>query len=116
MIDATALRAVAGVMERRSKSAVLIRTTDREGRDARRPRPVAHCGLLRRRRSPAQAGKERQAKDLRRGGRHALRRAGGARDLLRSPVLRAAKRQLAGLFPLLPSQDAFWKRRARLAD
>jgi Transposase DDE domain len=30
--------------------------------------------------------------------------------------LRAAKRQLAGLFPLLPSQDAFWKRRARLAD
>lgn len=30
--------------------------------------------------------------------------------------LRAAKRQLGHLFPLLPSQDAFHKRRARLAD
>jgi hypothetical protein len=30
--------------------------------------------------------------------------------------LRAARRQLAGLFPLLPSQDAYWKRRARLAE
>jgi hypothetical protein len=30
--------------------------------------------------------------------------------------LRAARRQLAGLFPLLPTQDAFWKRRARLAE
>jgi hypothetical protein len=30
--------------------------------------------------------------------------------------LRAAERQLAGLFPVLPSQDAFWKRRARLAE
>ena len=30
--------------------------------------------------------------------------------------LRAAKRQLAHLFPLLPSQDAFHKRRARLAE
>ncbi len=30
--------------------------------------------------------------------------------------LRAARRQLGGLFPLLPSQDAFWKRRARLAE
>ena len=29
--------------------------------------------------------------------------------------LRAARRQLHALFPLLPSQDAFWKRRARLA-
>jgi Transposase DDE domain len=30
--------------------------------------------------------------------------------------LRIAKRQLAGLFPVLATQDAFWKRRARLAD
>jgi hypothetical protein len=30
--------------------------------------------------------------------------------------LRAAKRQLGHLFPLLPSQDAFHKRRSRLAD
>ena len=30
--------------------------------------------------------------------------------------LRAAKRQLGHLFPLLPSQDAFHKRRARLAE
>jgi hypothetical protein len=30
--------------------------------------------------------------------------------------LRAARRQLAGLFPVLPTQDAFWKRRARLAE
>jgi hypothetical protein len=30
--------------------------------------------------------------------------------------LRAAHRQLGGLFPLLPSQDAYWKRRARLAE
>jgi hypothetical protein len=30
--------------------------------------------------------------------------------------LRAAKRQLEGLFPVLPTQDAFWKRRARLTD
>jgi hypothetical protein len=30
--------------------------------------------------------------------------------------LRAAKRQLVGLFPVLPTQDAFWKRRARLAE
>jgi hypothetical protein len=30
--------------------------------------------------------------------------------------LRAARRQLGGLFPLLPSQDAYWKRRARLAE
>jgi hypothetical protein len=30
--------------------------------------------------------------------------------------LRAARRQLGGLFPLLPSQDAYWKRRHRLAE
>jgi len=30
--------------------------------------------------------------------------------------LRAARRQLADLFPLLPSQDAYWKRRARLGE
>src|SRR5262245_36675732 len=30
--------------------------------------------------------------------------------------LRAAKRQLAGLFPVLPTQDAVWKRRARLTE
>src|ERR687894_2437464 len=30
--------------------------------------------------------------------------------------LRAARRQLAGLFPVLPTQDAYWKRRNRLAD
>ena len=30
--------------------------------------------------------------------------------------LRCARRQLAGLFPQLPTQDAFWKRRARLAE
>ena len=30
--------------------------------------------------------------------------------------LRAARRQLGGLFPVLPTQDAFWKRRARLAE
>ncbi len=30
--------------------------------------------------------------------------------------LRAAKRQLGALFPLLPTQDAFWKRRARLTE
>jgi len=30
--------------------------------------------------------------------------------------LRAARRQLAALFPLLPTQDAYWKRRARLAE
>src|SRR3954466_15906957 len=30
--------------------------------------------------------------------------------------LRAARRQLAALFPVLPTQDAFWKRRARLAE
>jgi hypothetical protein len=30
--------------------------------------------------------------------------------------LRTAKRQLSGLFPVLPTQDAFWKRRDRLAD
>src|SRR5215213_10739967 len=30
--------------------------------------------------------------------------------------LRSARRQLAGLFPVLPTQDAFWKRRARLAE
>jgi hypothetical protein len=30
--------------------------------------------------------------------------------------LRAARRQLSGLFPLLPRQDAFWKRRARLTE
>lgn len=30
--------------------------------------------------------------------------------------LRAARGQLAGLFPVLPSQDAFWKRRARLSE
>lgn len=30
--------------------------------------------------------------------------------------LRAARRQLAGLFPVLPTQDAFWKRRARLTE
>jgi hypothetical protein len=30
--------------------------------------------------------------------------------------LRTARRQLAGLFPLLPRQDAFWKRRARLTE
>ena len=30
--------------------------------------------------------------------------------------LRAAKRELGHLFPLLPSQDAFHKRRARLAE
>src|SRR5215213_5131657 len=30
--------------------------------------------------------------------------------------LRAARRQLGPLFPLLPTQDAFWKRRARLAE
>jgi len=30
--------------------------------------------------------------------------------------LRAARRQLVGLFPVLPTQDAFWKRRARLAE
>lgn len=30
--------------------------------------------------------------------------------------LRAARRQLGHLFPVLPSQDAFWKRRARLSD
>jgi hypothetical protein len=31
-------------------------------------------------------------------------------------LLRSARRQLGGLFPLLPSQDAYWKRRARLAE
>ncbi len=30
--------------------------------------------------------------------------------------LRAARERLSGLFPLLPSQDAFWKRRARLTE
>jgi hypothetical protein len=30
--------------------------------------------------------------------------------------LRAARSQLAGLFSVLPAQDAYWKRRARLAD
>jgi hypothetical protein len=30
--------------------------------------------------------------------------------------LRAAKRQLEGLFSVLPTQDAFWKRRARLSE
>ena len=30
--------------------------------------------------------------------------------------LRAARRRLAGLFPVLPTQDAYWKRRARLAE
>ena len=30
--------------------------------------------------------------------------------------LRAARRQLAGLFSVLPTQDAYWKRRARLAE
>ena len=30
--------------------------------------------------------------------------------------LRAAKRQLLTLFPVLPTQDAFWKRRARLTE
>jgi hypothetical protein len=30
--------------------------------------------------------------------------------------LRAARRQLGGLFPVLPTQDAFWKRRARLTE
>src|SRR5215203_1427941 len=30
--------------------------------------------------------------------------------------LRAARRQLGGLFSVLPSQDAYWKRRARLAE
>jgi hypothetical protein len=30
--------------------------------------------------------------------------------------LRAARCQLAGLFAVLPSQDAYWKRRARLAE
>jgi hypothetical protein len=30
--------------------------------------------------------------------------------------LRVAQRQLGGLFPLLPSQDAYWKRRYRLAE
>src|SRR5919107_6310114 len=30
--------------------------------------------------------------------------------------LRAARRQLTGLFPLLPTQDAFWKRRVRLTE
>ena len=30
--------------------------------------------------------------------------------------LRTARRQLAELFPLLPRQDAFWKRRARLTE
>jgi hypothetical protein len=30
--------------------------------------------------------------------------------------LRAARRQLSGLFPVLPTQDAFWKRRVRLSD
>jgi hypothetical protein len=30
--------------------------------------------------------------------------------------LRAAHRQLGHLFPVLPSQDGFWKRRARLSD
>ena len=49
MVDATAVGSWGGVMERRSKSAVLIRAVDpREGHDARRPRPVAHSGVLRR--------------------------------------------------------------------
>src|SRR5215207_8362207 len=30
--------------------------------------------------------------------------------------LRAARRQLGGLFSVLPTQDAYWKRRARLAE
>ena len=30
--------------------------------------------------------------------------------------LRAARRQLSALFPRLPRQDAYWKRRTRLAD
>jgi hypothetical protein len=30
--------------------------------------------------------------------------------------LRVAKRRLGGLFPLVPTQDAFWKRRARLSE
>src|SRR3954462_6491192 len=30
--------------------------------------------------------------------------------------LRAARRRLGALFPLLPTQDAYWKRRARLAE
>jgi hypothetical protein len=30
--------------------------------------------------------------------------------------LRAARHRLAALFPLLPTQDAYWKRRARLAE
>ena len=30
--------------------------------------------------------------------------------------LRSARRQLVGLFPVLPTQDAYWKRRARLAE
>jgi hypothetical protein len=30
--------------------------------------------------------------------------------------LRTARRQLLGLFPVLPTQDAYWKRRARLAE
>jgi hypothetical protein len=30
--------------------------------------------------------------------------------------LRVARRYLAGLFPVLPTQDAFWKRRTRLSD
>jgi hypothetical protein len=30
--------------------------------------------------------------------------------------LRAARRQLAGLFAVLATQDAYWKRRARLAS
>ena len=30
--------------------------------------------------------------------------------------LRCARRRLAELFPVLPTQDAFWKRRARLAE
>src|SRR5215203_5655077 len=103
MIDATPV-GVARVMERRSKSAVLCRAVDpEEGHDARRPRPAAHCGVLRRRRPPAQAAGERSAKDHRCGGRHAVRRPGGARHRV-------------GLFPVLPSQDAFWKRRARLAE
>ena len=61
MTDATGgCGGLGGHNAERSKSAVLVVQRRPEGgHDARRPRPALYCGVLRRRRSPAQAGQKR---------------------------------------------------------
>ena len=84
--------------------------------DRRRPRPAARCRLHHGRRSPAWAIEERQAKRHRRGGRHAVCRTGDLVIPSDRRFLAVTSKHLRHLFPKLPAQPGYFKRRRRLTE